>query len=152
VCVQTVIFDCCNSGSGTRGTAIAPTRISRGITLDDAEPLPATLDEDVWAAVPKDRAIAVAAGFAQAGARSHVLLAACTSTEVAQEENRRGVFTAALLDALRVAGTTKVTYVELLERLPDLPGCVALSSINGGRLLRSRRDAAATGKRHNAKA
>jgi hypothetical protein len=102
-------------------------RLARGITID--EPLPDVLDEDVWSGVPMERALAVALEIAPEGARSHVQLTACSATEVALEENGRGVFTVALLGALRAAGTTKTTYMKLLERLPDLPGCVALPSM-----------------------
>ncbi|KAI0032857.1 caspase domain-containing protein [Vararia minispora EC-137] len=115
----TVIFDCCNSGSGTRISDYEQTRMPRGFLYED--PLPGSLDYDIWSEVPPDRAVAVAAGFAQAGSRSHVLLAACASNEIAQEEKGRGVFTTALLDVLKILGTTKITYRDLIAKLPDLP-------------------------------
>ena len=85
------------------------------------DPVPASLDEKIWSEVPEDRAIAVAAGFAKAGSESHVLLAACRETEVAHEEDGRGAFTQALLATLRSVSTDKVTYQDIMERLPDIP-------------------------------
>ncbi|KZV62932.1 hypothetical protein PENSPDRAFT_641580 [Peniophora sp. CONT] len=118
----TVIFDCCHSGSGTREDDFKPSRLERGFELDQAEDLiPPTLDKDIWSKVPDDRAIAVAAGFAKSGSRSHVLLAACREVEKSHEENGRGEFTRALLDTLRSVATDKITYQDLMQRLPDIP-------------------------------
>lgn len=64
----------------------------------------------------------IAPGFLQRGLRSHVLLAACASTELAMEHQQRGVFTVALLRALAAVGQQKVTYRELLRRVYALPG------------------------------
>ncbi|KAH7921890.1 hypothetical protein BV22DRAFT_1131900 [Leucogyrophana mollusca] len=115
----TVIFDCCHSGSGTRTDKAEPTRLVRGIEIKEA---PADdLDQDIWGAVEakNDRAIAPATGFAQSGLLSHVLLAACGADELAREENKQGVFTSALIEALKF-GAHKLTYAELLQRLPPL--------------------------------
>ncbi|VDB92134.1 unnamed protein product [Peniophora sp. CBMAI 1063] len=112
----TVIFDCCHSGSGTRVSEFTESRLERGFTME--EPIPASLDEGIWRSA---RAIAVAAGFLNAGAHSHVLLAACKETEVAHEENGRGAFTSALLRTLRGVATDKITYKEVMGLLPDIP-------------------------------
>ncbi|KZV62347.1 hypothetical protein PENSPDRAFT_642315 [Peniophora sp. CONT] len=114
----TVILDCCHSGSGTRVSEFTAERLERGFVME--EPIPASLDEDLWSGVPDERAIAVAAGFAKAGSRSHVLLAACREIQVAHEENGRGAFTRALLNTLRGVATDKVTYQDVMERLPDI--------------------------------
>ncbi|KAH7917730.1 hypothetical protein BV22DRAFT_1135169 [Leucogyrophana mollusca] len=120
----TVVFDCCHSGSGTRNDHAAPTRLVRGIKIKEA---PAgDLDQDIWGTVEASetkngRALTSAAGFAQSGLLSHVLLAACGANEGAREESGRGVFTEALIDALKF-GVNQVTYAELLQRLAPLSG------------------------------
>jgi hypothetical protein len=53
---------------------------------------------------------------------SHVLLAACSATESAKESNERGIFTTALLATLSDVDPDKVTYADLIQRLPILPG------------------------------
>ncbi len=53
-------------------------------------------------------------------AGSHILLAACKRDEYAREVNKRGLFTKALLEALSGVDITKVTYKELLARIPHL--------------------------------
>ena len=81
----------------------------------------------------KERAIDVAAGFAKAGSRSHVLLAACRESERAGEQSFeaekspsntfgfRGLFTRELINTLRSAEIDKVTYRELFQRIPGIP-------------------------------
>lgn len=93
------------------------------------EPIPGALDDGMWGEVPDDRAIAMAAGLAQAGSRSHVLLAACRETEVALEENGRGAFTQALLSTLCSVATDKVTYQDVQDRHPEIPKSVAILSL-----------------------
>ncbi|VDB96090.1 unnamed protein product [Peniophora sp. CBMAI 1063] len=120
----TVIFDCCHSGSGTRQKDFNPDRLERGFELEDSEDdIPFSLDKDIWDDIsdPDERAIAVAAGFAKSGSRSHVLLAACREIEKSHEENGRGEFTRALLDTLRSVATDKLTYQDLMQRIPDIP-------------------------------
>lgn len=56
--------------------------------------------------------------------KTHVLLAACGADESAYEESGRGVFTRALLDTLGSVGEERVTYEELVKRMPILPGYV----------------------------
>jgi hypothetical protein len=64
----------------------------------------------------------VAPGFLRSGLNSHVLLAACGAKEKAREEMGRGVFTKAFLEVLTNIGADKITYSDLLERMPALPG------------------------------
>ncbi|KZV62929.1 hypothetical protein PENSPDRAFT_657741 [Peniophora sp. CONT] len=120
----TVILDCCHSGSGTRDEEDpAIERFIRGVELDDNYVIPQTLDEDIWGSVSdgQDRASAVAPGFAKAGIRSHVLLAACREDERAHETRGRGDFTRALLDTLWDIEVHKITYRELMEHILELP-------------------------------
>ncbi|KAH7923100.1 hypothetical protein BV22DRAFT_1130887 [Leucogyrophana mollusca] len=120
----TVILDCCHSGSGTRtDKVVVSTRSVRGIKIKEA---PADdLDQHIWEVVERREAengypIAFSTDSAQSGRLSHVLLAACGADELAREENGRGVFTLALIEALKRFGADKLTYAELLQRLPPL--------------------------------
>ena len=120
---QTVVFDCCHSGSGTRVVIsnYESTRLRREIILDQS--ISDDLDRDVWIeASLNPRAAVIAPGFLRSGSRSHVLLAACGAGEIAQEEKGRGIFTRALLETLKGAGADKITYGDLMQRIPDLPG------------------------------
>ncbi|KZV62921.1 hypothetical protein PENSPDRAFT_230202 [Peniophora sp. CONT] len=114
----TVIFDCCHSGSGTRGTFKGTSLRPRGV---NSRRIPAHLDEPIWSSVPRSRGLCVAAGFAHAGSRSHVLLAACRETELAYEGDDRGVFTQKLIATLKALPTDKTTYRGLMERIPNIP-------------------------------
>jgi hypothetical protein len=79
------------------------------------------LDKDIWGGI---RGTSIAAGFLKSGLRSHVLLAACGADEEAKEENGRGYFTKRLLDTLEAVGADKVTYADLIQRIPSIPTCV----------------------------
>lgn len=119
-----MIFDRCHAASGTRADEYDPTLLVRSIELE--EPLPPELDRDVWRTDSDlaPRGTAIAAGYGYTGLRSHVLLAACGSAEFAREQQGRGWFTKALLDVLYTVGADKLTYTDLMKRLPDLPGYV----------------------------
>ncbi|KAG9128408.1 hypothetical protein FRC07_013748 [Ceratobasidium sp. 392] len=95
----TVIFDCCHSASGTPD-----------------------VDSDILYNVPKSetRHAVVAKGFANQELRSHVLLAACGSEELAYESDGLGDFTVGLLKTLKQYGADKTTYKGCIERLPAL--------------------------------
>jgi hypothetical protein len=79
--------------------------------------IPPELDKDIRAG---NRGMAIPAGFLRCGLRSHVLLSACRSEEVAREARGRGYFTKNLLDTLERVGADKVTYADLIQRLPCL--------------------------------
>ncbi|PSS02368.1 hypothetical protein PHLCEN_2v4061 [Hermanssonia centrifuga] len=53
------------------------------------------------------------------GLHTHVLLSACKEGETAKERCGRGAFTSVLLDTLRAVGTDKISYRDLITRLPD---------------------------------
>ncbi|KAH9834619.1 caspase domain-containing protein [Rhodofomes roseus] len=118
----TVILDCCHSGSGTRTTDADSTRLGRGVNVPDT--LSNGLDESILSQGLSGgtRHAEIASGFLRRGLRSHVLLAACGSKEVAMEEQRRGVFTVALLRTLSTVGAHQVTYRDLLRQMYALPG------------------------------
>lgn len=69
----------------------------------------------------------------KSGFASHVLLAGCSSEEVAHEVDGRGRFTLALTNLLRDPSvrTDMTTYQDIIKLLPDLPQCVPLSGFVG---------------------
>jgi hypothetical protein len=108
----TLALDCCHAGGALR----APGRAAvRGVSFVDTAPRPAestVASQEVLAAAWR-----AAGGFTPAGA---VLLAACRPGELALEVlldgRQRGIFTWALLEALRRLGTG-VAYRRLHERV-----------------------------------
>jgi hypothetical protein len=115
---QTVIFDCCHSGSGTRTDQIDPTHLVRGFEITGT--IPAELDKNIWGN-SNERGTSIPSGFLQNGLRSHVLLAACGAKEKAKEERGRGVFTNAILDVLNFVSPDTITCADLLQRIHALP-------------------------------
>lgn len=114
-----MIFDCCHSGSGTRkGTPEDHTRVNRSATL--MKDVPFHLDSDILAGPRGGR---ISKGFLQKGLRSHVLMAACGQAQQAVDDriHKRGVFTHALVTALRTIGADRLTYTEVLQRMERLP-------------------------------
>ena len=117
---QTVILDCCHSGSGTRKIDYPPSYLEREYDLEE-HTIPANLDDDLLSNVALGRAAGVLAGFSHAGSRSHVLLSACREREKAGEDRDGGLFTRALLEVLRTAPFDRTTYRELVDLLPTIP-------------------------------
>lgn len=116
---QTVIFDCCHSGSGTWTDEVDSDAYLLVRGVDTTEELPADLDQDIGVS---SRSTEVSNGFAHSGLRSHIFLSACGAAERAKEFDAKGLFTTALLSALVAHGTHMVTYKDLLQRIPTLPG------------------------------
>ncbi|KIJ27950.1 hypothetical protein M422DRAFT_71496 [Sphaerobolus stellatus SS14] len=117
-----VIFDCCHSGSGTRTDEVEPERLARVVEIEDVPP---ELDMHIWndeeRCKDETRGAFLAPGFVRCGLRSHVLIAACGAEEKAREHCGRGIFTEALVKTLRSVGADKVTYQDVLKRIPALP-------------------------------
>jgi hypothetical protein len=116
-----VIFDCSFSGSAIQPSKLYPTHRVRGFFSEDKQP--ANLDEDILKDCPDQEGLASgpAKGFSHTGIRSHIVLTACREAERAQE-GRRGVFTEALLDTLYLLDAEKITYRDLIGRIPHLAG------------------------------
>ncbi|VDB92293.1 unnamed protein product [Peniophora sp. CBMAI 1063] len=108
----TVIMDCCHSGSGTRGLLKA-----RRIKMAKGYRIPSSLDKNILSKAPKERGCKKTTGFLRSGLSSHVLLAACREDELAYEQGGRGLFTRALLCALRSVSAHKITYQELMKSI-----------------------------------
>jgi hypothetical protein len=78
------------------------------------------------------RATGAAKGFEESGLHSHVLLAACKSGQTAKERSQRGAFTYSLLELLKEEGVDRLTYRDVITRLPDLPLCAFLCLSGSG--------------------
>jgi hypothetical protein len=117
---QTVILDCCHSGSGSRNLQVQvhldPSFKARGIYVED---VPSDIDQDIWSDFV-ERGVEIPSGFVRKGLRSHVLLAACHSEKSAYERTSRGLFTVALIDTLADIGIDNLTYTTLLDQMPPL--------------------------------
>ncbi|KAF8148655.1 hypothetical protein B0H34DRAFT_736447 [Crassisporium funariophilum] len=111
----TVVFDCCHSGSGTRKD---DERGIRSVELDLN--ITGNLDQNIWGH-GTNRSASIPAKFTHSGLRSHVLLAACSSSEFAREEKGRGNFSTALLKLLRTVGPEQLRYFDILSRLDAIP-------------------------------
>ena len=114
---QTVILDCCHSGSGTRNGSkdLADSELVRGIDV------PSDFEQDMW--IDNEFSKGSKRGT-DSSAGSHVLLAACSSEESAIErkieQRNRGLFTQSLLETLRTSEINNLTYAGLLQRIPLL--------------------------------
>jgi hypothetical protein len=124
---QTVIFDCCHSSSSTRIKSHG--RSERYVHPSMLPLLTADIDADILPKYGDTRNLAVAKGFAHQELRSHVLLAACGSEELAYETEGVGDFTAALLKTLKQYGADRTTYKGCMYRLPTLQKYVQLTPI-----------------------
>ncbi|KAF9263736.1 hypothetical protein L218DRAFT_901384 [Marasmius fiardii PR-910] len=113
----TVIFDSCHSGSGTRDDEWDETFATRSVRLPKEYKIPIrVLEEDSG-----ERTSSIAKGYERGGLRSHVLLAACMQGQTAKERDHRGAFTSQLLELLKEEGVDKLTYKDVIARIPDLP-------------------------------
>ena len=140
IVLQTVIFDCCHSGSGTRGDGDTEESIVRSCELSPDD-YPDGLDADILKRNSGDHPEREAAmkpgargglhwakGFATKDTNSHVLLAACRATEQAREDKEtpqrfHGRFTTALLELLRgITQPDQFTYTDVLSKMPRIDG------------------------------
>lgn len=117
----TVILDCCHSGSGTRSVSTdknANTGV-RGFDL----PKGYQISTSALESEDSSRGTQAARDDRQKGLRSHVLLAACKQGQVAREDSviGHGWFTYLLLRLFSNEGIDKISYREIIQRLPDIP-------------------------------
>lgn len=110
------MFDCCHSGSGTRhSNTTGYTFTTRGVDLPEGTRLGAD-------ALPCSRGSSVLERDKNKGLASHVFLAACTESQLANERCGRGAFTSALTNLLRSANLEQLTYSDIIKNLPELDG------------------------------
>ncbi|KZV74054.1 hypothetical protein PENSPDRAFT_682235 [Peniophora sp. CONT] len=117
-----LILDCCYSSATTNLVDSVPSRRMRGFRLEAEDSIPADLDESIWGNLSGKVFVTPAPETSYSARRSHVTLSACHKDGAAQEVGARGLFTHALLEALRGVSTEKVTYRDVMRRIPNLPG------------------------------
>jgi hypothetical protein len=104
-----VLFDCCHSGSGTRGAdavrGLKP-RLTHEVTIE--RPLESYLDGHYARSRDRREPLFVPTG-------RHILLAACERGQLAQESTGHGVFTSTLVDVLMKSGG-ELSYADLFVR------------------------------------
>ncbi|KAL0066448.1 hypothetical protein AAF712_006490 [Marasmius tenuissimus] len=132
----TVILDSCHSGSGTRKDKRDETFAVRGVELPSNYTIPASIIEEEELD-SGERGGTVATGAEKKGLRSHVLLAACQHGQTAKERKGNGDFTSRLVPLLREDGLDRVTYRDVINRLPPLPEDQnpQCEGINAGRII-----------------
>jgi hypothetical protein len=118
IILQTVVLDSCHSGSATRGD-LDNVPDSQGQVRGLDLPSDYLLNEDLCTDGSRD--MVDAKGHENSGLSSHVLLAATSSGEKAREKDNRGIFTRALLTLLRTESLAKLTYLDIVQRLTNLP-------------------------------
>ncbi|KAG6809066.1 hypothetical protein H0H92_001742 [Tricholoma furcatifolium] len=109
----TVVLDCCYSGTSSRNPN-DQTLVHRGFQL----PFDYIIPRYVW--MPESEFLESHMLFRGESLDSHMLLAACKQGQDAMESHGRGVFTEALIILLQREGI-KLTYRDIIARLPDLP-------------------------------
>ncbi|KAK0445813.1 caspase domain-containing protein [Armillaria borealis] len=115
----TLILDCCHAAGMNRGYGNSE---SRSRNFQGIQNLSPTCDEHIYSHTTSSQDNGVS-GFSNSFFRSHVLLAACKHGQTAREQNREGVFTKALLRALKELspGDPPPTYLSLIKHLTDMP-------------------------------
>ncbi|KAK0221406.1 caspase domain-containing protein [Armillaria fumosa] len=115
----TLILDCCYAAGMTRGHSKSE---SRARNFESIQHLSLTCDEQIYARTTSSKDSNIV-GFSNSFFRSHVLLAACKHDQIAREKNMEGIFTKALLKALKDLSLRDPppTYLSLMECLTDMP-------------------------------
>lgn len=89
--------------------------------IADPPPLPAKCDEAIWSNTTPARTAVVLNDFLGQDSDSYVFLTACRPDELAWEnEDGRGLFTRALLNALTGISPNSLDYATLVRKLEDL--------------------------------
>ncbi|KAF9068251.1 hypothetical protein BDP27DRAFT_834484 [Rhodocollybia butyracea] len=118
----TVIVDSCHSGSCTRSYLLDDSKLAiRGVELPDNFVIAVQQLLNDFMADDETRAYVPSAGYETIGHGSHMLLAGCMQGEEAKENKGHGAFTTALLNLFRDHGVDKLTYRDVIDKLPDLP-------------------------------
>lgn len=112
-------MDCCHAGSGTRKDD--PDHLIRAAYLDGYS-IPADLDVELGCHPEEPGNNRSITPLSSPSLSSHILLAACSATETAGEEDGRGKFTRSLEVALKAVSPDQISYVELLDRIEIIPG------------------------------
>ncbi|KAL0567812.1 hypothetical protein V5O48_014182 [Marasmius crinis-equi] len=127
----TVIFDCCNSGSGTRKAELFGFSI-RGLDLPSSYTIPPDILAQELA--PEREGYHLRSSMSKtAGYSSHILLAACRSNQTAKESKEGGAFTSRLIALLRQGGMNRpsnaniILQIEIPEDYNQNPQCEGMN-------------------------
>ena len=126
-CNKTVVFDCCNSASGTRSDGDDSATLVRSVFLGDLE-FDKNTDRDIWDCHP--RGARVHDGHSHRGLKSHILISACSSSEEAVEYEGRGRLSVALLKLLDKVSPNQLRNCDILENIEPIPKLVSLNTIS----------------------
>ncbi|KAL0568251.1 hypothetical protein V5O48_013739 [Marasmius crinis-equi] len=114
----TVIFDCCHSGSGTRKNQLAIGFPVRGLDLPSTYTIPPDiLEQELVFKQSLRSSVSETTGYS-----SHILLAACKSSQTAKENEEGGAFTSRLIALLRQRGFNRPSNADIILQIemPDL--------------------------------
>jgi hypothetical protein len=120
VLYQTLVFDCCHSGSGTRGEKrdktwpsvnIRSVNVEASIHVED-------LDCDIWDLGQRGTC---APSNLRGNLGSHMLIASCGSSESALEINGHGSFSNSFLKLLRSVPPDELRYADILMEMDAIP-------------------------------
>lgn len=121
------MLDCCHSASLTRGSdGTRPRSIERKVNYELHNKICDNLNKDeVKDVIGAARGSYIPTGFSYVGSKSHMLLAACKSTEVALESDGRGHFSTKFLELLSNKRPDKLKYCDVISNLA-IKGCVTI--------------------------
>ena len=117
---QTLVFDCCHSGSGTRGGKRDDTSPSVNIRCVNVEASihAEDLDCDIW---DSGRRGSGPLNVLRGNLGSHILIASCGSSESAIEINGHGSFSDKFLKLLRSVPPDQLRYADILTQMDAIP-------------------------------
>jgi len=121
--MQTVVFDCCHSASGTRSEDDDSLTLIRSAELEDV-PFRKETDREIRESLSRNARPDEAHLRRSFG--SHMLISACKSSQKANEYNGRGRLSTALLKLLDRDSTlpNKLRYRDILASMEPIPGSV----------------------------
>ncbi|KAK0480715.1 caspase domain-containing protein [Armillaria novae-zelandiae] len=120
-----LILDCCHSAGIDRGVGVGPGDDAKAREIDDEKiTISAGCDSSIYSGRPSgSRKSSQSTNITNFGGSlwgSHILLAACGRNQKAWEKQKKGLFTRALLQAVRETGAY-LTYRSLMLRFNKMP-------------------------------
>ncbi|KAF8879208.1 caspase domain-containing protein [Gymnopilus junonius] len=113
-----IIVDCCHSASATRAFPSSDFAV-RSVILEPAM-YNHDIDESIFGSTT--RAVRPTPQYQHGGSKSHMLLAACGSSEKAVESDGHGNFSAALLKLLQTTPPDQLRHRDVLDFMEKIPG------------------------------
>lgn len=121
-----LILDCCHSAGIDRGVIVGPGAGAKAREIGDGEiTISARCDFSIYSGRTsrsrKSSQSTTNTNFSGSLWDSHILLAACGRNQKAWEKQKKGLFTHALLQAVRETPRTYLTYRSLMLRFDKMP-------------------------------